>query len=107
MSFASLRLAAQATGEPSEPLRWTEAPHHAEDTIRFYALRMREARCIQSSLQKIIVDGTDWHFLADDQKVRDDVLRPSMNRTQDLQSRAGQVRTRLAAGGGSLLRTRL
>jgi hypothetical protein len=46
-----------------------------DDTIRFYALRMREARCIQSSLRKIIVDGTDWYFLADDEKVRDNVLR--------------------------------
>jgi NitT/TauT family transport system substrate-binding protein len=33
------------------------------DTIRFYALRLREAGLIKSSPQKIIADGTDWRFL--------------------------------------------
>jgi NitT/TauT family transport system substrate-binding protein len=32
----------------------------AEDTMRFYALRMHEAGLIRSSPQKIIADGTDW-----------------------------------------------
>jgi NitT/TauT family transport system substrate-binding protein len=41
--------------------KWREYDH--EDTIRFYALRMREAGFIKSSPQKIISDGTDWHFL--------------------------------------------
>jgi NitT/TauT family transport system substrate-binding protein len=36
-----------------------------EDTIRFYALRLREAGLIRSSPQKIIGDGTDWRFLAE------------------------------------------
>ena len=31
-----------------------------EDTIRFYALRLHEARMITSSPQKIIAQGTDW-----------------------------------------------
>jgi NitT/TauT family transport system substrate-binding protein len=35
----------------------------AEDTIRFYALRMREAGFIRSSPQTIIAHGTDWRFL--------------------------------------------
>ena len=35
----------------------------AEDSIRFYALRMHEAGLIKSSPQKIIVNGTDWRFL--------------------------------------------
>jgi NitT/TauT family transport system substrate-binding protein len=35
----------------------------AEDTIRFYTLRMREAGFIKSSPQKIIATGTDWRFL--------------------------------------------
>jgi NitT/TauT family transport system substrate-binding protein len=35
----------------------------AEDTIRFYALRLRETGFIKSSPQKIITDGTDWRFL--------------------------------------------
>jgi NitT/TauT family transport system substrate-binding protein len=35
----------------------------AEDTIRFYALRLRETGFIKSSPQKIIADGTDWRFL--------------------------------------------
>ena len=40
---------------------WRE--YDAEDTIRWYALRLREAGFIKSSPQKIIADGTDWHFL--------------------------------------------
>ena len=41
--------------------KWRE--YNAEDTIRFYALRMREVGFIKSSPQKIIADGTDWQFL--------------------------------------------
>jgi NitT/TauT family transport system substrate-binding protein len=41
--------------------KWRE--YDAEDTIRFYALRMREAGFIKSSPQKIIADCTDWRFL--------------------------------------------
>ena len=40
---------------------WRE--YDAEDTIRFYALRLHEAGMIKSSPQKIIADGTDWRFL--------------------------------------------
>jgi NitT/TauT family transport system substrate-binding protein len=41
--------------------KWRE--YDAEDTIRFYALRLHEAGMIISSPQKIITDGTDWRFL--------------------------------------------
>jgi NitT/TauT family transport system substrate-binding protein len=41
--------------------KWRE--YDPEDTLRFYALRMREADFIKSSPQKIIADGTDWRFL--------------------------------------------
>jgi NitT/TauT family transport system substrate-binding protein len=41
--------------------KWRE--YDPEDTIRFYALRMREAGFVKSSPQKIIADGTDWRFL--------------------------------------------
>jgi len=41
--------------------KWRE--YDAEDTVRFYALRMRDAGFIKSSPQKIIADGTDWRFL--------------------------------------------
>jgi NitT/TauT family transport system substrate-binding protein len=41
--------------------KWRE--YDAEDTIRFYALLLREAGLIKSSPQKIIGDGTDWRFL--------------------------------------------
>jgi NitT/TauT family transport system substrate-binding protein len=41
--------------------RWRD--YEAEDTIRFYALRLHEAGLIKSSPQKIIADGTDWRFL--------------------------------------------
>ena len=36
--------------------------YDAEDTIRFYALRLRDAGMIKSTPQKIIADGTDWRF---------------------------------------------
>jgi NitT/TauT family transport system substrate-binding protein len=39
---------------------WRE--YDPEDTIRFYALRLREAGMIKSSPNKIITDGTDWRF---------------------------------------------
>jgi NitT/TauT family transport system substrate-binding protein len=41
--------------------KWRE--YDAEDTIRFYALRLHEAGFIKASPQKIIADGTDWRFL--------------------------------------------
>ena len=41
--------------------KWRE--YDPEDTLRYYALRMREAVFIKSSPQKIIADGTDWRFL--------------------------------------------
>ena len=34
-----------------------------EDTVRFFALRLREAGMIKSSPQQIIAQGTDWRFL--------------------------------------------
>jgi NitT/TauT family transport system substrate-binding protein len=43
------------------PYKWRE--YDAEDTIRWYALRLHEVGLIKSSLQKIIADGTDWRFL--------------------------------------------
>ena len=41
--------------------KWRE--YDAEDTIRFYALRLHEAGFIKSSPQKIIAENTDWRFL--------------------------------------------
>jgi NitT/TauT family transport system substrate-binding protein len=41
--------------------KWRE--YDPEDTMRFFALRLREAGLIKSSPQKIIADGTDWRFL--------------------------------------------
>ena len=40
---------------------WRE--YDAEDTIRFYALRLHETGFIKSTPQKIIAEGTDWRFL--------------------------------------------
>jgi NitT/TauT family transport system substrate-binding protein len=34
-----------------------------EDTVRFYALRLREAGMIRSTPNKIIADATDWRFM--------------------------------------------
>ena len=41
--------------------KWRE--FEAEDTMRFFALRLRDVGLIKSSPQKIITDGTDWRFL--------------------------------------------
>jgi NitT/TauT family transport system substrate-binding protein len=41
--------------------RWRE--YDAEDTVRFWALRLHEAGMIKSSPQKVIAQGTDWRFL--------------------------------------------
>jgi NitT/TauT family transport system substrate-binding protein len=41
--------------------RWRD--YDPEDTVRFYALRLREAGMIKSSPQKIIAENTDWRFL--------------------------------------------
>jgi NitT/TauT family transport system substrate-binding protein len=41
--------------------RWRD--YDAEDSLRFYALRLREAGMIRSSPQKILAQGTDWRFL--------------------------------------------
>jgi NitT/TauT family transport system substrate-binding protein len=35
----------------------------AEDTVRFYALRLHEIGMIKSDPKKIIAEGTDWRFL--------------------------------------------
>jgi NitT/TauT family transport system substrate-binding protein len=40
--------------------RWRD--YDAEDTMRFYALRLHDAGMIKSSPQKIIAEGTDWRF---------------------------------------------
>ena len=40
--------------------RWRD--FDAEDTVRFYALRLNEAGMIKSSPAKIIARGTDWRF---------------------------------------------
>ena len=40
--------------------KWRE--YDPVDTIRFYALRLREAGMIKSSPQKILAENTDWHF---------------------------------------------
>jgi NitT/TauT family transport system substrate-binding protein len=41
--------------------KWRE--YDAEDTFRYYALRLHEMGFVKASPQKIIADGTDWHFL--------------------------------------------
>ena len=41
--------------------KWRE--YDPEDTIRFWALRLREAGMIKSAPNKIIAEATDWRFL--------------------------------------------
>ena len=63
---SSMAASRRATTMPLQTLsenpydKWRE--YDAEDTIRFYALRLHEAGFIKSSPQKIIADGTDWRF---------------------------------------------
>jgi len=40
--------------------RWRE--YDAEDSVRFYSLRLREAGIVKASPQKVIAQGTDWRF---------------------------------------------
>jgi len=41
--------------------RWRD--FSAEDSVRFFALRLQEAGYIKSSPKKILAEGTDWRFL--------------------------------------------
>jgi NitT/TauT family transport system substrate-binding protein len=41
--------------------KWRE--YDPEDTIRFWALRLREAGMIKSTPNKIIAEATNWRFL--------------------------------------------
>ena len=41
--------------------RWRD--YDPEDTVRFYALRLRDVGMIDSIPQEIIAEGTDWRFL--------------------------------------------
>ncbi len=41
--------------------KWRE--YSAEDTLRFYALRLREIGMVKSSPQKLIAQGSDWRFI--------------------------------------------
>ena len=42
--------------------------YDSEDTVRFYALRLREVGMIKSSPDKIIAKGTDWRFIKEVRK---------------------------------------
>jgi NitT/TauT family transport system substrate-binding protein len=41
--------------------RWRD--YNPEETVRFYALRLREAGMVKSAPQKLISQGTDWRLL--------------------------------------------
>src|SRR6516165_6396441 len=43
--------------------KWRE--YDAEDSVRFYALRLHDADLIKSTPQKIIAESTDWRFLSE------------------------------------------
>ena len=40
--------------------QWRE--YSAEDTLRFYALRLNEVGMLRSTPQKLLAQGTDWRF---------------------------------------------
>ena len=41
--------------------KWRD--YDPEDTLRFYALRLREAGMIKSNPNRIIAESTDWRFV--------------------------------------------
>jgi NitT/TauT family transport system substrate-binding protein len=41
--------------------KWRD--YNPEETVRFYALRLREAGMVKASPQKLIAQGTDWRFV--------------------------------------------
>jgi NitT/TauT family transport system substrate-binding protein len=41
--------------------KWRE--YDAEDTMRFYALRLHELGMINTNPKRVLAEGTDWHFL--------------------------------------------
>ena len=41
--------------------RWRD--YNPEETVRFYALRLREAGMVKGAPQKLIARGTDWRFV--------------------------------------------
>jgi NitT/TauT family transport system substrate-binding protein len=43
------------------PYSWRE--YSAEDTLRFYALRLHEVGMLKSTPQELLAQGTDWSFL--------------------------------------------
>lgn len=40
--------------------KWRD--YDAEDTVRFYTLRLHEVGFIKSNTQKLIAESSDWHF---------------------------------------------
>ena len=57
---AETRLARQAVTELPFG-KWRD--FNPEETVRFYALRLREAEMVKGAPQKLIVQGTDWRIL--------------------------------------------
>lgn len=45
------------------PYGWRE--YSAEDTLRFYALRLHEVGMLKSTPQKLLAQGTDWRFFSE------------------------------------------
>ena len=43
--------------------KWRD--YNPEETVRFYALRLREAEMVKASPQKLIAQGTDWRILGE------------------------------------------
>ena len=58
---ADAATARQAITELPSFGHWRE--YNPEETVRFYALRLREAEMVKSSPQKLIAQGTDWRIL--------------------------------------------
>ena len=85
------------------PYGWRE--YSAEDTLRFYALRLHEVGMLKSTPQKLLAEGTDWRFLNElKQRVEDLGERSTSVRISTGKERPMQIiqnRRRFLAGAAS------
>jgi hypothetical protein len=79
--------------------RWRD--YDPEDTIRFYALRLREAGMLKSSPAKIVADGTDWRFLRVRRELEADSLPFALRRLAAKRHRDASRRPVKTASSGS------
>ena len=83
------------------PYGWRE--YSAEDTLRFYALRLHEVGMLKSTPQKLLAQGTDWRFLNELKQRVEDVSnrRPRAISEKEKPMQIIQNRRRFLAGAAA------